>query len=286
MDRFTRLRKISSTGWPTSPCLAHPERPLERLGRWIRQHRNWAVAGAATLLGIAVVASVAVVVIEGARRSETTARKEAETNFNMAQRAVEVYLTNVSENTLLSQQDSLDIRTLRRELLNSALEYYKQFAEQRKNDPSLRKQLANAYFRVGQLTREIGSTPLAIDALRSAQAIFEPLVRADPNDHELAGRLADCYLAIGRIQSTLGDYSGAMQMLSQSRAILERLARHRPSDAAHRSSLALCYIEIGIVHARLRQPEQSLAIHEKARSIQQDLIKRIPGKALVPTKPG
>ena len=260
------------------PVAAHPERTVERLGRWIRQHRNWAVAGAALLVGIAVVASVAVVVIDGARRSETTARKEAETNFNMAQRAVEVYLTNVSENTLLNQQDSVDIRTLRRDLLNGALEYYKEFAEQRKNDPSLRKQLANAYFRVGQLTTEIGSAPQAVGAFRSAEAIWEPLVRANPEAHELAGRLADCYLAIGKIQSARGDYSEAMQTLSQSRAIFERLAERQPSIAAYRAGLALCYIEIGIVHARLQQPEQSLAIHEKARAIQQGLISQFPDK--------
>ncbi len=260
------------------PVAAHPERRVERLGRWIRQHRNWAVAGAASLVGVALVASAAVVVIEGARRSETTARKEAETNFNMAQRAVEVYLTNVSENTLLSQQDSVDIRTLRRDLLNSALEYYKEFAEQRKNDPSLRKQLANAHFRVGQLTKEIGSPSLAIDAFRSAQAILEPLVRANPDDTELEGRLAECYLAIGKIQSALGDYPEAMRTLSLSRSILERLAGRQPSDAAYRSSLALCYIEIGIVYARIKQPEESLAIHEKARAIQQILISQFPDK--------
>jgi eukaryotic-like serine/threonine-protein kinase len=260
------------------PVEAHPERRLERLGRWIRQHRNWAVAGAATLVGIALVASVAVVVIEGARRSETTARKEAETNFNMAQRAVEVYLMNVSENTLLSQQDSVDIRTLRRDLLNSALEYYKDFAAQRNNDPSLRTQLANAYFRVGQLTNEIGSAPLAIDALRSAQAILEPLVHADPKDHELEGRLGDCYLVIGKIESAHSDYTGAMRDLSQSRIILEPLAKQFPAVAAYRSSLALCFIEIGIIHARLEQPEESLAIHEKARAIQQDLIRQSPDK--------
>jgi serine/threonine protein kinase len=260
------------------PVAAHPERTVERLGRWIRQHRNWAVAGAASFLGIALVASVAVVVIEGARRSETTARKEAETNFNMAQRAVEVYLTNVSENTLLNHQDSVDIRTLRRDLLNGALEYYKEFAEQRKNDPSLRKQLANAYFRVGQLTKEIGSAPLAIDALRSAQGIWEPLFQANPNDHELEGRLAECYLAIGKIQSARGDYSEAMQTLSQSQAIFARLAERYPSIASYRSSLALCYIEIGIVNARLGQTDESLAIHEKARAIQQELLTQFPEK--------
>ena len=69
---------------------------------------------------ISLVAIVAAVVIEGARRSEELARKEAETNFDMAQKAVEDYLTNVSENTLLKEQDSVDIRTLRQDLLKSA----------------------------------------------------------------------------------------------------------------------------------------------------------------------
>ena len=260
------------------PVAAYPERRLARLARWIRRHRNWATAGAATLLGITLVAGAAVVVIEGARRNEATARKEAETNFDMAQRAVESYLTNVSENTLLKEQDSLDIRTLRRDLLNSALEYYKEFAEQRRNDPLLRRQLAKAYFRVGQLTNEIGSATLALDALRSAQAIWEPLAKANPKDHELEGQLADCYLAIGKIQSALSEYPAAMQSLSLSRAILERLAANHPLIASYRSSLAHCYIEIGIIHARLDQPEESLAIHEKAKTIQQDLITRFPEK--------
>ena len=216
--------------------------------------------------------------IEGARRNEATARKEAETNFDMAQRAVESYLTNVSENTLLKEQDSLDIRTLRRDLLNSALEYYKEFAEQRRNDPLLRRQLAKAYFRVGQLTNEIGSATLALDALRSAQAIWEPMAKANRKDHELEGQLADCYLAIGKIQSALSEYPAAMQSLSLSRAILERLAANHPLIASYRSSLAHCYIEIGIIHARLDQPEESLAIHEKAKTIQQELITRFPEK--------
>ena len=217
-------------------------------------------------------------VIEGARRSETTARKEAETNFDMAQRAVEVYLTNVSENTLLNEQDSVDIRTLRRDLLNSALEYYKEFAEQRKNDPSLRQQLANAYFRVGQLTRKSARLRWRSTHFARPRPSGSHSSQANPEDHELEGRLADCYLAIGKIQSALGDYPEAMRTLSQSRAILERLAERHPSIAAYRSSLALCYIEIGIVHARLEQPEESLAIHEKARAIQQDLISQFPDK--------
>ncbi len=106
--RYTSVRALAQDleRWlADAPVAAFPERPLERLGRWLRQHRTWAYAGAATLAGIALVASVAVVFTDAARRSQTTARKEAETNFDMAQQAVEVYLTNVSENTLLNEQE-------------------------------------------------------------------------------------------------------------------------------------------------------------------------------------
>ena len=64
-----------------------------------------------------MVATVAVFVVDGARRGEENARKEAEANFKMALKAVDNYLTNVSENTLLKEQDTLDIRNLRKELL-------------------------------------------------------------------------------------------------------------------------------------------------------------------------
>ena len=49
----------------------------------------------------------------------------------MALKAVDDYLTSVSENTLFQLQDSVDIRRLRQELLNSARsKYYKGFVNE------------------------------------------------------------------------------------------------------------------------------------------------------------
>jgi serine/threonine-protein kinase len=281
--RYTSVRELAQDleRWlADAPVVAFPERRLARVGRWLRQHRTWAYAGAATLAGIAVVASIAVVTTDAARRSETNARKEAETNFDMAQQAVEQYLTNVSENALLKEQDSVDLRTLRHDLLKSALAYYEKFTQERQGDPRLRRQLAKAYFRVGQITAEIGSVPRALDALRAAAAIWEPLVKAHPSDRGLASLLARCDLALGKTQSASGDYSSAMTRLSESRSMLERLAALDPSEAAYQSDLADCYIEIGIVHSRLDQAELSLAIHEKAMKIQRELLKRFPDNLL------
>src|SRR5262249_15404680 len=161
---------------------------------------TWTYAAAAGLIGITLAASIGVGVVERARRSEEVARKEAEANFKTAQQAVEDYLTRVSENTLLNEQDSVDIRSLRSELLTNALHYYQQFVTLRRDDPLLRQELAKAYFRVGQITKEIGKPQEAIEAFRSSASIWEPLSTANPDDPKLQGHLADCYLAIGKLR--------------------------------------------------------------------------------------
>ncbi len=257
--------------------LARPVGLATRAWMWSKRKPALARLGLALFLALFLATSgaIAVVVVERARRREA---QEAGINFDMAQKAVEDYLTNVSENTLLKEQDSVDIRSLRHELLKNALAYYEKFANQRKHDPLLRRQLANAYFRLGQITREIDSHAKAIDAFRSAQAIWEPLFESNPKDHEVAGNLSECYLAIGRLQSSDANFPAAMNALGQARTILERLWAEHPSEARYQASLADCYVEIGIVHAKLGQPDQSLSIHEKARAIQQGLIDQYPGK--------
>ena len=259
------------------PTAAYPESRVEKMTRWFRQHRAWTFAGAAALVLVSMVAIIAAVVIEGARHQEEISRKEAETNFAMAQKAVEDYLTNVSENTLLKEQDSVDIRRLRDDLLKSALTFYEQFAARAEERPALRQQLAKAYFRVGQITREIGSQTQAMSAFRSAQAIWEPLVEANPKDHELAGNLAECYLAMGKLESVRRQLPRRARRAQTGRGQSwnASLAR-RPDEPRYQSSLADCYSEIGIAQAKLEKPDESLAIHEKARAIQQGLIDRYP----------
>ena len=87
----------------------------------------------------------------------------------MANRAVRDYLTSVSQNTLLKQQDSVDLRDLRRELLTSALDYYKEFVRQRGGDPQLRRELAEAHYRLGEIAGEIGTIAESIAAFEAAR---------------------------------------------------------------------------------------------------------------------
>jgi eukaryotic-like serine/threonine-protein kinase len=262
------------------PASAYFERRHEQLGRWLRQHRAWTYAAVAALIAITLAATIGVVVLDRARRSEAVVRKEAETNFNMALNAVDDYLTSVSENTLFKLQDSVDIRGLRQELLNSALKYYKGFVNQRSHDPRLRRQLADAYFRVGEITTEVESPDTAIAAYREAQRICEPLIAAHPEDHELRGRLAESYLNVGKLKDIVTNLGldAAMESLARARAILEPLAATNPLEARYQSSLADCYSEIAIIMARQQKPGEGLVLLENAEAIEKQLIDRYPDK--------
>ncbi len=281
-DRYESPRALAGDieRWlADEPVAAYPERRIERLGRWIRQHRTWTFAAAAGLIGISLAATVATALIEGGRRREETARKDAETNFLLAEQAVDDYLTSVSENTLLKQQDSVDIRSLRQELLTSALKYYKSFMNQRGNDPRLRRQLANAYYRVGEITMVIGSRSEAIEAYRSAQALWEPLAAAEPESHELRGHLADCHLAIGKLQATGDDFQAAITSLGEARKIFEALIKAHPDVASYQASLALCLLRTGIIQGDLKSSaDLALDTLEQAKSIQERLIAQFPGR--------
>ena len=132
-DRYISARELGRDleHWiADEPVAAYPERGPQKLARWLRRHRTLTYGVATTLGGIALVATIAIFVLNDAGAVARRPRGEAESNFKMALEAVDNYLTNVSENRLLKEQDTLDIRTLRQDLLTSAVPFYEKLAKQ------------------------------------------------------------------------------------------------------------------------------------------------------------
>ena len=159
-------------------------------------------------------------------------RVEAETNFDMAQKAVEDYLTNVSENTLLKEQDSVDIRSLRQDLLKSALTYYEQFAA-----PAEKRPAAAPATGQGLLSRRSDHPGNRLEGAGDGRVPLGPghlgpLVEANPKEHELAGNLAEAYLAMGKLESSTATSPPRSSSSSARSAILERLCAREPERAA------------------------------------------------------
>ncbi len=87
---------------------------------------------------------------------------------------------------------------------------------QRSHDPQASAgNWRHAYFRVGEITQDIGSRVEAIAAFQRAQSIWEALAVADGGNPELQGRVVDCCLAIGKQKGADGDLKGGLMALTR-----------------------------------------------------------------------
>ena len=87
------------------------------------------------------------------------ALQKAEESFAKARAAVNDYLTAVSDDPRLKAPG---LSPLRAQLLQSALGFYQEFLSERADDPTLRKELAAVYYKVGTIywrTWASGSRP-------------------------------------------------------------------------------------------------------------------------------
>ena len=126
-------------------------------------------------------------------RQAIAGRKEAEANFDEAIAAVDDYLTQVGDSTLL---DVPGIEPLRRDLLNSALAFYQKFLARRKGDARLEPRVAAAYMRLGKiqlLRRADESRKLYLQA----RELYQSIAKTDLKDAEVRLGLAEVLAGAG-----------------------------------------------------------------------------------------
>jgi eukaryotic-like serine/threonine-protein kinase len=279
-DRYGTVRELARDiqRWlADEPVAAHAEGRLERLGRWLRRHRTWTYAAAAALIAITIAATIGVVLLDRGRRREAEARALAETNNHLARKAVEDYFTRVSEDTLLKEQDSVDMRRLRGELLKMPLAYYREFLRQRSGDPEVRRELADAQFRVGQIVREMGDKPdEAIAAFNASIALWDELLAVAPDDPDARVHLARTYLALGEQFTWLREFPRAFAALRRSREILMRLQGEKTADASYKVSLADCNRQLGIAEGEAGEFDRGFEHLKEAESVLRGLVSVSP----------
>jgi len=270
------------------PVSAYREGISARLGRWARRHRASVQAAALALVAVAVLASTAAVIVDQARRrvevartratlalaAERAAKAEAQANLRMAGQAVDDYFTKISENALLKRQDAAevrDLRPLRSELLEVALDYYNRLATRPSTSPALRAEQAAAYSRVGRIKEEIGLKEAALEAHQQARAIRSELAAQNPGDTRLELELAQNHLEVAGMLAEIGRAAESLTDYAQGETILERLAQAEPADAELQSELARVYNGAGVALRSLSRPEEALAAFQRGRAVIQRL---------------
>ncbi len=164
---------------------AYRERLPERLFRWARRHRSWAIALAASICVVTLVSLIATGLINESRRqavaladanarlasSEKAARAEAVKRFAESRRTVDKWLTGFTD----AIEYYPGVQSFRNRMLTQAAENYSLFAKQVSDDPDLELERARTLVRLGDLRHELLQTDAAKEAYTQALTVFTGL---------------------------------------------------------------------------------------------------------------
>jgi serine/threonine protein kinase/Tfp pilus assembly protein PilF len=243
-----------------------------------RRKRRRLALGAAAVLAVAMIGGLVAVLAVQRRANADLADKNAElaneqakveARFELAQKAIALFHTGVSEDFLLKNPEFKDLRT---KLLKEAADFY---ADQEKllagqTDIKSRKALAAAYFQLGELTDKIGDKKEALAVHRQALALRRELAAAEVADVETRPDVARSLRQVVDLLITTGDNAGALAALKEQRDLAERLETEPPTGAV-RSVLAQSYNSIGLAHYSLGNREEALTAWHKTLPIWQKL---------------
>jgi len=298
-DRYASPRALAEDieRWMADePVIAWREPWARRARRWARRQRTAVTAaGAAVLMALAGTAVVLAVQTRAnanlkaantelaiantkATRANTelaaSIQRERE-RFELAQEAIRMFHTGVSEDLLLKQKEFGALRT---KLLRGAQEFYHKLegllGEQA--DRESRLGLGRAYYEVGDLTKELDSTKDALAMHRRALALFQDLAREAPADAGAQREIERSYSAIALLLSSLGQKAQALAATGRALAIAQALAAADPADFGRRSELARVeHLHGGFLVDNARVSE-GLDTLERARASEEDLVRTSP----------
>jgi len=268
------------------PVSVHPEAWHEKLARWVRKHRTLAFATSLTVLVVAIVASVSLVLIEGARRDAEQARSDAEDAWHLEKQAkvaaekaegeateakgtammwsgysidtVETMLVGVTQ----ALQWYLGTQKLREQLLEQAASAYERFSAEDVNDPKLRAQLARIRVLLGDVRRQLDKAELAEQAFRDADAILTVLERTGGDEIDVHLERTVCMRKLGDACAVQGRYQEAKEALDRA----ESLAGELPSPADRGYQLAQILLSRALVSLGTEDVETAETLLRKAET--------------------
>jgi len=284
-DRYqtaTELARDVERWLADEPVSVYREPWRQRVGRWLRRHRAWAQSIAAALVLVALVAIVASIVVDRARRNEMAAHAETERaleaeqeakdkatqRFRQARRTVDEMSTGVAE--ALSYYPG--VQQLRTRLLQKAAQDYEQFANERSDDPELRFEFALALVRLGDVRRLLASFPESEQAYARAITVFQEFLKEDPENAEVQLALARCHNQLGLLHTTVGSdpeaehasnsYDEAERVYRIAADLLSQLVAADPKDTEYRRAKAEVLANRGVLLSRTSRSDEALdALH-------------------------
>lgn len=222
------------------PVTARKDTFTYRASKFVR--RNKIGVTAAALILLTLIAGIVATAWEA--RVARAERARAEQRFNDVRRMANSFMFELNDEI---QKGPTKAREM---LVKKALEYLDSLAQEARDDPSLRRELATAYERVGDIQGQpfnanLGNTAGALASYGKAQAMLEELAASEPKNLEVSESLCHVYEKTGWVQLRTGDSDAALESGRKEIAKAELLAASQPSNADYQRLLSRGYLVVG-----------------------------------------
>jgi tetratricopeptide (TPR) repeat protein len=175
-------------------------------------------------------------------------RARAETNLQLAKRAVDEMLSSAGNDFARVAADVPPVEEFRRNLLLKAKDFYSEFTKQKPDREEFRAEMARAHFRLGDIQRLLQQVDDAIAEYEKAAQEFESLAKEYPPKPEYRQLLATTYNWLGETERPIRRYgSKAEQAYQAALGIQEELHIQFPQNAAYQQELARTHYNRGIL---------------------------------------
>lgn len=231
------------------PVVARKATLSYRGAKFVR--RNTVAVAAAAVISLILIVGIAGTgweahVARGERARAEAAGARAERRFNQVRKLAHSVLFDYNE----AIQDLPGSMPVRERLVKDALEYLDSLAGEANDDPSLQRELATAYEKVGDvqgrtLRANMGDTSGAKDSYRKALRIRETLVAVNPKDSSSRTDLADSYREFGRLLWTASDTAGGLENARKEVFLRKALTAENPTNMQARFSLGVSHADVG-----------------------------------------
>ncbi|HWW97384.1 MAG TPA: protein kinase [Edaphobacter sp.] len=258
-----------------APVLACQDTFVYRTSKFIRRHR--VVSASVAIFTLTLLGGILTTLHQA--RIARAERAKAERRFNDVRQLANAMMFDVHD----SIKDLPGATSARKLLVDRALQYLDSLSREVTDDPSLEKELATAYEKVGDVQglapfANLGDTAGALASYNKALEIRQSLVRAKPGDTEAQNALSSLYYRMAFSLDAKSDFAGASASIRKALAINEAAAaRHK--DATSLDRLAGTHYVLAGILTETGALDEAMSHYKQAEAIRGEVQNPTPKEA-------
>lgn len=255
------------------PVIAQKDTLGYRLGKFVRRHK--AGVAAASFIFLILIGGVFATAWEAHVAEQQ--RELAERRFNEVRKLAHSVLFDYDS----SIAELAGSTPLRRRLVHDALQYLDGLAKESGGDRSIRRELASAYEKVGDVQGNpyqpnLGDSAGAMVSYKTSLALRKELVAEEPSNIEVQRELADSYDKIGDMMELSHNMDAASSSYREALTLRQSIFDRNPKEPESVRQLALSFEMVGEMRMKAGDNPGALKNYQKALDLRKSLVSLLP----------